>query len=190
MTTASPTPGVRRRKLLMRLVRDGLADLVIADGRRTILRLDRVGFAFPDGATALVHWYPIRGGRRPGDLELIVGAMLGGGGLGARVAERTGVPGGTATGWVVSSGSLNGGPGGSSLHYEITTDEDVAPVAATIVADVREVHAPMLALARLDPSAAADRVESAPWLAAGRAAELAAALREEAAALREVAAQR
>ena len=172
------SPSVARRAAALAAIRDGLAGLSVADGRRTTLRRDRIGFTFPDGSAALVQWYPIRGGRAPGSFELVVGAMIGGGPLADRVAARTGRPQGTVTGWVMAAGSLNGGVTGGGVAYVILGDDDVEPVAERVVRDVRERYAPLIALVRTDPAAAASLLETAPWLTPGPVSEVAAALRE------------
>lgn len=159
----------------MAAIRDGLADLAITDGRRSVHRLDRIGFTFDDGATALVHRYPIRGGRAPGELEIIVDVLLGGGELGRLLDARMVAAGHPAATWVVTTGCLHP-PGGGRPRYEIRTDADVAPVAAAIVSDVRMRFWPVIDMARNRPAEAAALVRREPWLAGARAADVAEAL--------------
>ena len=158
----------------MAAIRDGLADIAIADGRRTAKRMDRIAFTFPDGAEALIHWYTVRGGRAAGQFDVVIDAMLGGGDLGRIVDELAGP---SAPSWVVHAGSLRGGLRGAVVHHVIATDRDVPRVAAQVVASVRERYAPWLALVRADTAGAAARIDQEPWLARRPAAHVVNALR-------------
>ena len=169
-----------RRRLAMTAIRDGLASLTLTGARRTVRRMDRLGFEFPDGTVALFHWYPVRGGRRAGDLEIVLGVMLGEGPLGARVAALSGAA-GWPTPWVINAGGRGLDPSGSLVSYEILSDAAALPVAARVVADVRDVWAPLLELARRHPAAAAVSIAGHPWLVPGPAAIAIGALRDLAA---------
>ncbi len=140
---ASAAPGDARRRAVMAAIRDGLADIAIADGRRTAKRMDRIAFTFPDGAEALIHWYTVRGGRAAGQFDVVIDAMLGGGDLGRIVDELAGP---SAPSWVVHAGSLRGGLRGAVVHHVIATDRDVPRVAAQVVKALRLLAASAVAV--------------------------------------------
>ncbi|MBM3665393.1 MAG: hypothetical protein FJW92_06335 [Actinobacteria bacterium] len=131
-----PMDGVSRRRAACAAIRRDLSDLEMPGATRGPGRRDRLGFAFDDGGTLLVHWYAARAGLPAGEFVTVLNVSV------------DGVPAGHAH--RAALGSLGDPPGGPE-HFIVHTDDDCERVGAALAAIARARWIPDAMAFRDDP---------------------------------------